>query len=71
MVYEFWDTRSHNLVDAFDSELEALLALRDAIQLQGYGVIDHLMLIEDDPERDVSRVMAIGTGLMYRILYLH
>jgi hypothetical protein len=68
MIYEFWDIRNHNLIDAFDSEREALLALRDAIRMEGHGVTDHLMLIEDDPVRNASRVMAVGTGLIYRML---
>jgi hypothetical protein len=70
MVYEYRDTRSNNLIDAFGSEQEALLALRDAVQIQGHGVIEHLMLVEDDPEHNRSRVMAVGVGLLYRTLHL-
>jgi hypothetical protein len=70
MHYEFWDTRTNNLIDAFGSEREALLALRDAFQIQGQGAIEHLVLVEDDPERNQSRVMAVGIGLLYRTLHL-
>jgi len=70
MHYEFWDTRTNDLIDVFGSEQEALLALRDAFQIQGQGVIEHLMLVEDDPEHNHSRVMAVGIGLLYRTLHL-
>lgn len=70
MIYEFWDTRSHNLVHAFDSEREALPSLRDADKLQGNGVTNYHIPIGDDPENDASRVVAVGTGLMYRVLHL-
>ncbi|HVL23796.1 MAG TPA: hypothetical protein VM450_06905 [Thermomicrobiales bacterium] len=70
MLYEFRDTRTDNLLDAFSSEREALIALRDAFQIQGQGVLENLMLVEDDPERNHSRVMAVGVGLLYRTLHL-
>jgi len=70
MNYEFRDTRSNTLIDTFDSEREALLALRDVFQLQGHTVLEHLMLVEDDPRRNYSRVMAVGIGLLYRALYV-
>jgi hypothetical protein len=35
MIFEMWDSRSNNIVDAFDTEREALLALKKAILLQG------------------------------------
>jgi hypothetical protein len=70
MLYEFRDTRTDNLLDAFSSEREALIAIRDAFQIQGQGVLENLMLVEDDPERNYSRVMAVGVGLLYRTLHL-
>lgn len=66
MVYEFWDIRSNNLIDAFDSEREALTALWTAVQKQGERVVEFLMLIEDDIERDQSRVVGIGMELLDR-----
>jgi hypothetical protein len=66
MVYEFWDMRSNNLIDAFGSEHEALLALRKAIQEEGERIVEFLMLIEDDPETDENRVIGIGLDLLDR-----
>lgn len=66
MVYEFWDMRSSNLVDAFGSEQEALVALWNAVQEQRERIVEFLMLIEDDVERDHSRVVGIGMELLDR-----
>lgn len=64
MVYEFWDMRSHNLVDAFDTEYEALVAIRDMVREQGEGTVEFLMLIEDDFEHDKSRIVGMGLQLL-------
>ncbi len=64
MVYEFWDMRSHNIVDAFDTENEALEALREAIRLDGERTVEFLMLIEDNTENDDSRVVGMGLQLL-------
>jgi hypothetical protein len=66
MVYEFWDLRSHNLIDAFDSEHEALVSLREAVRKQGEHVVEFLVLVEDDDANDVSRVLFQGLELLER-----
>jgi hypothetical protein len=66
MVYEFWDMRTNNLIDAFESEKEALMALLDVIKGQGDRAVEFLMLIEDDPDSDTSRVVGIGSELLDR-----
>jgi hypothetical protein len=66
MVYEFWDLRSQNLIDAFDSEHEALVALREAVRKQGEHVVEFLVLVEDDDANDVSRVLFQGLELLER-----
>jgi hypothetical protein len=66
MVYEFWDMRTNNLIDAFDSEKDALLALLQVTEKQGDRAAEFLMLIEDDPEEDASRVIGIGLELVDR-----
>lgn len=60
MVYEFWDIRSNNLIDAFDSERDALVALWGAVQEQGERIVEFLMLIKDDLEKDETRIVGIG-----------
>lgn len=67
MVYEFWDMRTNNLLDAFDTENEALQALRDVVQSQGERAVEFLMLIEDNVESDESRVVGMGLQLLDRI----
>ena len=64
MIYEFWDLRSNNLVDAVGTEAEALDILRHAIEQQGEWVVEFLMLIEDDPESDTFRRIGIGSELL-------
>lgn len=64
MIYEFWDLRSNNLVDAVSSENEARDRLRRAIAEQGEWVVEWLMLIEDDPKSDAFRRIGIGSELL-------
>jgi hypothetical protein len=64
MVYEFWDMRSNNIVDAYDSKAEARDMLRKAIKQQGEFVVDFLMLVEDDPNTDYFRRIGIGSELL-------
>ncbi len=64
MIYEFWDLRSNNLVDAVTSEVEAREMLRRAVAQQGEWVVEFLMLIEDDPANDTFRRIGIGSELL-------
>lgn len=64
MVYEFWDIRSHNLIAAFETEREAIEALRDMVREQGVQTLEFLMVIEDDYENDGSRILGIGLQLV-------
>lgn len=66
IVYELWDSRSNNLIDAFDSEHDALIALRDAVRKQGEHVVEFLVLVEDDDVNDVSRIISQGHELLER-----
>lgn len=64
MVYEFWDLRSNNLINSYETETEALELLRAAIEKHGDIAVEHLMLIEDDPESDRFRRIGIGSELL-------
>ena len=64
MVYEFWDMRSHNIVDAFESEHEAIEALREAIRVDGERIVESLMLVEDDTASEDSRMVGMGLQLL-------
>jgi hypothetical protein len=64
MVYEFWDMRTNNLIDASDTENDALGALLQTLADQGDHTAEFLILIEDDPELDASRVVGTGCELI-------
>lgn len=66
MIYEFWDIRTNNLLDAFDSEKDALRALLQVTEEQGDRAAEFLILIEDDPDSEESRVLGIGLELVDR-----
>ncbi len=64
MIYEFWDVRSNNILDAFDSKEEAIEALRRAVSLHGELTVEFLMLLEDDPLAPDKTVVGIGSELL-------
>lgn len=64
MIYEFWDLRSNNLINSYETETEALELLRQAIAKHGDIAVESLMLIEDDPESDYFRRIGIGSELL-------
>ena len=64
MIYEFWDLRSNNLINSYETETEALELLREAIAKYGDSAVEYLMLIEDDPESDSFRRIGIGSELL-------
>jgi hypothetical protein len=64
MIYEFWDMRSNNILNAFDSKDEAIKAIRDAVQSHGEMVVEFLMLVEDDPSADAKKLIGIGSELL-------
>lgn len=64
MIYEFWDLRSNNLINAYDSEDEVRRLLREAVETHGDSAVEYLMLIEDDPSTNTSRRIGIGSELL-------
>lgn len=66
IVYELWDSRSNNLIDAYDSESEALHAVARAIREQGESVVEPLELLWDDEEQDEYGIVAVGQALIER-----
>ncbi len=64
MIYEFWELRSNNLINSYESGAEALELLREAIEKHGDRAVEFLMLIEDDPESDSFRRIGIGSELL-------
>lgn len=64
MIYEFWDIRSNNILDAFETKDEAIQAIRNAVQQDGEWIVEFVMLLEDDPDKDAKTVLGIGSELL-------
>jgi hypothetical protein len=64
--YELWDMKSRNIVGGFDTEDEALAAIRGAIQRHGRCYIDDLFLGVELHGR--SKPIAQGQALAERAL---
>ena len=64
MIYELWDIRSNNLINAYDSEDEVRKLIRDAVASDGELAVEWLMLVEDDPNSDYFRRIGIGSELL-------
>ena len=63
--YELWDTESRNLLDDFDTEAEALEAVRDLIALNGPGCTDAVALTRVHADGRMS-TLAMGADLAKR-----
>ncbi len=64
MIYELWDVRSNNILDAFDSRDEVIEALRRAVSRHGELAVEFVMLLEDDPSAPDKTVVGIGSELL-------
>jgi hypothetical protein len=63
MAYELWDTESRNLAAVYDSEAEALAAVRDAVDRHGRGYAASFALVHED-KRGHSKTVAMGVDLI-------
>ncbi len=66
-TYELWNTRTGNIVGAFDSEDAALEAVRQAVESYGRDYAEHLLLGRED-RHGRSRRIADSTELVHRAL---
>jgi hypothetical protein len=64
MIYEFWDIRSNNILDAFESKSEAIEAIRNAVLQDGDLAVEFVMLLEDDPTKDAKTLLGVGSELL-------
>jgi hypothetical protein len=65
MTYELWSKASRSVVGAFDSEAEALAAVREALAHHGRGYAEELAVVRED-RRGRSSLLAEGTQLVDR-----
>lgn len=59
MIYELWDTETKNLLDAFDTEAEALQAVRELVVLNTPAYPSALGLAREDAD---GRMQWVATG---------
>jgi hypothetical protein len=62
-IYELWQTRSRNLIGAFDTEAEALALVRSAAATHGPDFIETVLLGREDNKRH-SKIVATGKELL-------
>jgi len=62
MGYELWDTASRNLLNDFDTEADALEAVRKLIALNGQNCTDALALTQVDGAGHMT-TLAMGESL--------
>lgn len=65
--FELWDAESNNLMADFDTEVEALAAVRKAIHAQGLSRVDSITLVRVGRRGGITRVAA-GAALAARAL---
>ena len=61
MHYELWDTESGNLLDDFDTQVDALGSVRSLILLNGTGAMSAVALVRVEDGRAVT--VAAGDDL--------
>jgi hypothetical protein len=62
-TYELWDKDSRSIIGAFDSEAEALTAVRDALERHGQAYAETFAVIREDV-RGRSRLLGEGPALV-------
>ncbi|HET8524996.1 MAG TPA: hypothetical protein VFL82_17315 [Thermomicrobiales bacterium] len=66
MIYELWDIESGNLINAWESEGEALAEVRAFLDAFGPPAVESWTLLrDDDPDQDLV-VVAEGAALAAR-----
>jgi hypothetical protein len=61
--FELWDTDTNNLLDDWDTEAQAIEALRGLIELNGPEAMHDLALVSVD-DAGVSSTVAYGAALV-------
>lgn len=67
MNFELWSKASRNIVGAFDTEGEALAAVRDAIDQHGRDYAEEFAIVRED-SRGNSKLISEGAALVERAI---
>jgi hypothetical protein len=63
VAFELWETSSGNIVDDFETETQALEAVRDALRMHGVSYVSTWLLAYED-EMGETDPIASGLGLI-------
>lgn len=63
--YQLWNDETHNLIDEFDTEPDALAEVHWRYAVWGAGAVDHLSLLRYEAGKKPVAV-ALGTELLQR-----
>ena len=67
MAYELCETASRNLAAVYDTEADALAAVRDAVDRHGRPYAESFALVHEDKKGN-SKTLAMGVDLIERAL---
>lgn len=67
MAFELWETKSRNLAAVYDTEAEALAAIRETVDRHGQQYAESFALVYED-KRGNSKTVAMGASLIERAL---
>ena len=66
MAYELWEMESRNLAAVYDTEAQALAAIREAVDLHGRSYAESFALVREASSGG-ARTIATGFDLIERI----
>ena len=67
MNFELWSKTSRNIVGSFSTEVEALAAVRDAVDRHGRAYAEELAIVRED-NRGNSKLIGEGAALVDRAI---
>ena len=65
MAFELWEVGRRNLAAVYDTEAEALAAIRDAVDRHGRQYAESFALVHEDKKGN-SKTVAMGVDLIER-----
>jgi hypothetical protein len=62
MIYELWYLEGGSIIDAWDTEEEALALVRNSVEAYGPAYVESWALLGNDPDEEIAQI-AKGTAL--------